>query len=89
YSRNIIIESYLGDLIDLERWSEFNRTFTLDTMYYAKFANRGSGASKKGRVKWLGYYVLTNAVEVQNFIVKSFIHGKNDIHNWRFHLFVA
>ncbi|GAY47946.1 hypothetical protein CUMW_108260 [Citrus unshiu] len=48
-----MIESYLGDLIDLEGWSEFNGTFTLDTLCYAKFENRGLGASKKGIVKWL------------------------------------
>ncbi|ESR42328.1 hypothetical protein CICLE_v10013698mg, partial [Citrus x clementina] len=74
YGRNIIIESYLGDLIDLEGWSEFNGMFTLDTLYYAKYANRGSGGSEKGRVKWPGCYVLTNAAEVQSFTVESFIN---------------
>ena len=70
HSRTIIIEYYFGDLIDIEGWSEFNRTFTLDTSYYAKYANRGSGVSKKGRVKWSGCYVLTSTAEVQNFTVE-------------------
>ena len=61
----------------------------MDTLYYAKYENRGSGASEKGRVKWPYYYVLTNAAEVQSFTVESFIHGKCGIHNWRFHSFMA
>ncbi|KAK9193283.1 hypothetical protein WN944_003980 [Citrus x changshan-huyou] len=64
----------LGDLIDLEGWFEFNGTFTLDTLYYAKYTNRGSGASEKGRVKWPCCYVVTNATEIQSFTVESFIH---------------
>ena len=42
----------------------------MDTLYYAKYKNRGSGASIKGRVKWPYCYVLINAAEVQSFTVE-------------------
>ncbi|XP_052297299.1 pectinesterase 2-like [Citrus sinensis] len=77
YSRTIIMESYLGDLIDPEGWSEFNGKFALDTLYYAEYANRGPGAFKRDRVKWPGYHILINAAEVQNFTVENFIHGSD------------
>ncbi|KAJ4723366.1 Pectinesterase [Melia azedarach] len=76
YSRTIIMESYLGDLIDPEDWSKWNdSTFALTTLYYAEHANRGPGASVDGRVKWPGYHILHNPSEVQNFTVQNFIRG--------------
>lgn len=52
YSRMIIMESYLDDLIDPKGWNEFEGTFALSTLYYAEYANKGPGASIIGRVDW-------------------------------------
>ncbi|XP_062105067.1 pectinesterase-like [Humulus lupulus] len=75
YSRTIIMESTIGDLIQPAGWMEWNGNFALDTLYYAEFANRGPGASTHRRVRWKGYKVLTNRHEAQQFTPGPFLQG--------------
>lgn len=75
YSRTIIMESTIGDLIQPAGWMPWNGNFALDTLYYAEYANKGPGATTSGRVKWKGYKVLTNQNEALQFTTGQFIRG--------------
>ncbi|XWS38873.1 hypothetical protein CRYUN_Cryun18bG0000700 [Craigia yunnanensis] len=76
YSRTVIMESTIGDLIQPAGWLEWDGNFALDTLYYAEYANRGPGAPTNGRVKWKGYKVITNRNEALQFTAGPFIQGQ-------------
>ncbi|MQL99579.1 hypothetical protein Taro_032304 [Colocasia esculenta] len=75
YSRTVIMQSYLGDLIDPAGWLEWSGSFALSTLYYGEYLNRGPGSNTTGRVTWPGYRVINNATEATRFTVGSFIQG--------------
>ncbi|GMH07734.1 hypothetical protein Nepgr_009574 [Nepenthes gracilis] len=54
YSKTIIMESYIEDLIQPDGWLPWIGTFALDTCYYGEYDNGGPGANMTGRVKWRG-----------------------------------
>jgi len=74
YSRTIIMESYLDDLIQPQGWLPWNETFALETLFYAEFNNRGPAASKVQRVKWPGVKELPSN-RVERFTAAEFIGG--------------
>ncbi|CAN6468257.1 unnamed protein product [Victoria cruziana] len=59
YSRTIIMQSYLDDLVQPTGWMEWMGDFGLNTLFYSEFDNRGPGASLANRVKWRGVKTLT------------------------------
>ncbi|KAF5454119.1 hypothetical protein F2P56_023807 [Juglans regia] len=61
FSRTIIMESYIDDLIQPQGWLPWMGDFALRTCFYAEFNNRGPGASLKDRVKWRGIKNITRA----------------------------
>ncbi|XP_047320267.1 pectinesterase-like [Impatiens glandulifera] len=76
YSRVVVMESYIEDLIDPRGWIEWNKNLTnLDKLFYAEYQNQGPGANTTNRVKWPGYKVLKIPSEVSQFTVKNFIKG--------------
>lgn len=75
YSRTIIMESVIGDLIQPEGWYPWQGNFALDTLYYAEYGNTGPGAGTSGRVNWRGYHVIDKAT-AQKFAVEPFITPK-------------
>lgn len=75
YSRTIIMQSTIGDLIQPAGWMEWEGNFALDTLYYAEYANRGAGASTNQRVKWKGHKVITNKNELLQFTPGPFLQG--------------
>ncbi|KAL5996240.1 hypothetical protein ACLOJK_026314 [Asimina triloba] len=75
YSRTVVMQSFLDDLIDPKGWLEWNGTFALDTLFYAEYQNRGPGANTDNRVKWPGYKLLNSSVDAQPFTVRNFIQG--------------
>ncbi|XP_077248728.1 pectinesterase-like [Tasmannia lanceolata] len=78
YSRTIIMESSIDDLIDPAGWTKWNdSSFGLSTCYYREYKNRGPGADIGHRVKWPGYKVTNNPDEALNFTVKKFLDGEN------------
>ncbi|OMO63036.1 Pectinesterase, catalytic [Corchorus capsularis] len=77
FSRTIIMESFLDDLIHPKGWLDYNGTSALPTLYYAEYRNFGPGANTNGRVQWSGYHVLTDPKLVRKFTVKRFINGTN------------
>ncbi|CAA0822316.1 Probable pectinesterase/pectinesterase inhibitor 58 [Striga hermonthica] len=75
FSRTIILESFLDDLIQPQGWLPWNETFALDTLFYTEFNNRGPAASKAGRVTWAGVKELP-ASRIRRFTADKFIDGK-------------
>lgn len=76
YSRTVIMESLIGDLINPAGWLEWDKNnFALDTLYYGEYANRGPGASTDRRVKWKGYKVITDRNEALQFTAGAFLQG--------------
>ncbi|KAL6324149.1 hypothetical protein AAG906_006420 [Vitis piasezkii] len=75
YSRTVVMESTLGDLIHPKGWLARNGTFAVDTLLYAEYANKGPGADTSGRVDWKGYKVITNRTEALAYTVAPFIQG--------------
>ncbi|KAL0374635.1 UNVERIFIED_CONTAM: putative pectinesterase/pectinesterase inhibitor 45 [Sesamum radiatum] len=76
YSRTIIMETQIGDLIQPVGWLEWNGNFALDTLYYAEFNNKGAGANTAERVKWPGFKLIDKK-EAMNFTVGPFLQGES------------
>ncbi|KAG9155609.1 hypothetical protein Leryth_017025 [Lithospermum erythrorhizon] len=74
YSRTIIMESFLDDLIHPDGWLAWNGTFGLETLFYSEFNNRGPGSPKDRRLKWTGVKELP-ADRVQRFTGNPFFLG--------------
>ncbi|KAK4476711.1 hypothetical protein RD792_015871 [Penstemon davidsonii] len=74
YSRTIIMESFLDDLIQPEGWLPWNETFALNTLFYTEFNNRGPAAPKHDRVKWAGVKELPPN-RIQRFTAAAFLDG--------------
>ncbi|KAL2514892.1 putative pectinesterase/pectinesterase inhibitor 28 [Forsythia ovata] len=72
YSRTIILESFLDDLIQPQGWLPWNETFALNTLFYAEFNNRGPASVKTQRITWPGVKELP-ANRVQRFTASQFI----------------
>ncbi|KAF5196791.1 Pectinesterase [Thalictrum thalictroides] len=77
YSRTIVMQSTISNVINPAGWFEWNGNFALNTLYYAEYQNTGAGAGTANRVKWRGYRVLTNAADVQPFTVGRFLQGSS------------
>ncbi|CAA6662031.1 unnamed protein product [Spirodela intermedia] len=74
YSRTIVMQSFLDQLINPAGWLPWDGDFALSTLFYAEFRNTGPGAGTTGRVKWPGLRVI-NATDALNFTVANFIVG--------------
>lgn len=74
YSRTIIMESYLDDLITSDGFMPWDGPFGLDTCYYAEYNNRGPGSSTAKRVKWKGIKQV-NRTTVRQFTANRFLGG--------------
>ncbi|XP_062089024.1 pectinesterase/pectinesterase inhibitor [Humulus lupulus] len=75
YSRTVVMQSNIGDVIVPAGWFEWDGDFALKTLYYGEYLNRGPGAGTSKRVKWAGYHVITSAAEAQKFTVAQLIQG--------------
>ncbi|XWS64495.1 hypothetical protein CRYUN_Cryun05aG0008700 [Craigia yunnanensis] len=62
FSRTIIMESYLDDLIKPEGWTIWDGPWGLNTCFYSEFNNHGPGSNKTGRVTWRGIKKIKPAV---------------------------
>lgn len=73
YSRTVVMQSQLADIIAPAGWLYWNATFALDTLFYREFNNSGPGSVTKDRVTWPGYRATTFANVVIPFTVPRFI----------------
>lgn len=74
YSRTIIMESFLDDLIQPDGYLPWNATFALETLFYTEFNNRGPASPKAQRVKWPGVKELPPN-RIQRFTAAEFLDG--------------
>ncbi|KAL3750079.1 hypothetical protein ACJRO7_011114 [Eucalyptus globulus] len=74
YSRTIIMQSFIDDIIQPEGWLPWMGDFGIKTCFYSEFGNRGPGSSMTGRVKWKGIKTITPAHAV-DFTVGTFLRG--------------
>ncbi|KAI6700318.1 hypothetical protein NL676_014642 [Syzygium grande] len=77
YSRTVIMQSSISDVIDPVGWHEWSGTFALSTLYYGEYQNTGAGAGTSSRVKWTGFKVISSATEAQGFTAGEFITGSS------------
>nr|CAC01624.1 putative pectin methylesterase [Populus tremula x Populus tremuloides] len=77
YSRTVIMQSSITDVIQPAGWHEWSGSFALSTLFYAEYQNSGAGAGTSSRVKWEGYKVITSATEAQAFAPGNFIAGSS------------
>ncbi|CAH2036610.1 unnamed protein product [Thlaspi arvense] len=75
YSRTVIMQSDISNVIQPEGWLEWSGSFALDTLTYREYLNRGGGAGTANRVKWKGFKVISSATEAQQFTAGQFIGG--------------
>ncbi|EES19395.1 pectinesterase [Sorghum bicolor] len=77
FSRTVVMESYVGGLVDPSGWMPWSGDFALDTLYYAEYNNSGPGADTSRRVAWPGFHVLGDITDAGNFTVTSMVLGEN------------
>ncbi|GAB4853698.1 hypothetical protein Ancab_017890 [Ancistrocladus abbreviatus] len=77
YSRTVVMESELSDIIQPEGWMPWEGDFALKTLYYAEYKNEGPGAAVDHRVKWGGYKKTISKDEAYRFTVTPFLQD-----NW-------
>ncbi|KAG5021459.1 hypothetical protein JHK82_017360 [Glycine max] len=77
YSRTIIMDTYIDDLIDADGylpWQGPEGPSGMDTCFYAEYHNIGPGSDKSKRVKWAGIWNL-NSKAARWFSPSKFFHG--------------
>ncbi|KAL6278559.1 hypothetical protein ACE6H2_022160 [Prunus campanulata] len=74
YSRTIIMESYIDDVIRPEGWLPWVGQWGLRTCFYTEFRNTGPAANKARRVTWQGIKQITRRHAAQ-FTPGKFFRG--------------
>ncbi|KAL5537811.1 hypothetical protein UlMin_043592 [Ulmus minor] len=74
YSRTIIMQSQIDDVIQPEGWLPWAGNFGLNTLFYAEIDNKGPGANLSGRVKWRGIKTIP-AERATEYFPGRFIRG--------------
>ncbi|KAL2480971.1 Pectinesterase/pectinesterase inhibitor 3 [Abeliophyllum distichum] len=75
YSRTVIMQSSITDVIHSAGWHEWNGNFVLDTLSTTSIRIPALGAATFGRVKWKGFKVITSATVAQSYTAGRFIAG--------------
>jgi pectinesterase len=75
FSRTIIMETHIDNLIQPEGWLPWVGDFALDTCFYAKFQNIGPSANTTGSVNWPGVKKNITCAQVLKFTVGRFFLG--------------
>ncbi|KDP33984.1 hypothetical protein JCGZ_07555 [Jatropha curcas] len=77
YSRTIVMQTYISDIIHPAGWYEWDGNFALDTLTYREYQNTGEGANTANRVNWKGFKVMTSASEARPYTAENFIAGSS------------
>ncbi|KDP43631.1 hypothetical protein JCGZ_16918 [Jatropha curcas] len=75
YSRTVVMESEITNVIQPEGWLPWTGDQYLDTLEYLEYANKGDGANTDKRVNWKGFRIITDKKEAQQFTVEPFLQG--------------
>ncbi|RYR13021.1 hypothetical protein Ahy_B04g070241 isoform B [Arachis hypogaea] len=83
-SRAVIMESYLGDWINLEGWAPHDGNEMKGFLDICEYGNTGPAASVHGRIKWKGYRGIITKNEAMRFTVAEFLKGgpNNSADQW-------
>ncbi|KAG7542709.1 Pectinesterase inhibitor domain [Arabidopsis thaliana x Arabidopsis arenosa] len=74
FSRTIIMNTEIDDVIDPEGWLKWNETFALNTLFYTEYRNRGRGSGQGRRVRWRGIKRISDRV-AREFAPGNFLRG--------------
>ncbi|KAK9275266.1 hypothetical protein L1049_022528 [Liquidambar formosana] len=77
YSRTVVMQSAISDVINPAGWYPWEGNFALDTLFYGEYQNSGAGAATANRVTWKGFKVITSASEAGGYTAGSFIAGSS------------
>ncbi|KAJ9548114.1 hypothetical protein OSB04_020657 [Centaurea solstitialis] len=77
YSRTVVMESEIDDVVDPVGWLPWEGEFALMTLFYAEYHNIGAGSDIKDRVKWGGYRADFKKEEAFTYTVGPFIQGES------------
>ncbi|KAJ0595060.1 putative pectinesterase [Helianthus annuus] len=75
FSRTVVMDSIISDVIRKEGWYPWDGDFALDTLYYREYQNSGPGSNTSKRVRWKGWGVIKDKNEARQFTVARFING--------------
>ncbi|KAK4355395.1 hypothetical protein RND71_024366 [Anisodus tanguticus] len=76
YSRTIVMETDITDVIDPEGWEATSGDYALSTLYFAEYSNKGAGSETGSRVKWAGYQGSISKDAALNYTVETFLQGQ-------------
>ena len=76
YSRTVIMQTSISDVIHLEGWHIWDGEFALETLFYGEYLNTGAGAGTASRVNWGGFKVMNDS-DAQSFTAGNFIAGSS------------
>jgi len=74
FSRTIIMNTEIDDVIDPEGWLKWNETFALNTLFYTEYRNRGRGSGQGRRVRWRGIKRISDRA-AREFAPGNFLRG--------------
>ena len=77
YSRTVVMQTEISNILDPAGWLEWDGNFALDTLVYREYKNTGPGANTANRVNWRGFKVITSASEAQSYTARNFIAGSS------------
>nr|GMC75931.1 pectinesterase/pectinesterase inhibitor U1 [Ipomoea batatas] len=75
YSRTVVMQSSITDVIDPAGWHIWDGNFALNTLVYREYKNTGAGAGTSRRVNWKGFKVITSSSEAASYTPGAFIAG--------------
>ncbi|XP_047314152.1 pectinesterase-like [Impatiens glandulifera] len=77
FSRTIIMESFIDDLISPDGFMPWEGEFGLDTCYYTEYNNRGPGSIKFNRTTWRGIKEVSKSLIKEHFTANKFLDAKS------------
>ncbi|XP_011048314.1 PREDICTED: pectinesterase 3-like [Populus euphratica] len=75
FLRAVVVQSYIGGLVNRTVWAEWSMDFALKTLYYGKSSNSKPGAGVSKRVNRPGYHVISDPNEAKQVTVAELIQG--------------
>ncbi|KAK9726835.1 hypothetical protein RND81_05G240500 [Saponaria officinalis] len=75
YSKTVIMQSIISDVVHPAGWHEWEGNFALNTLEYSEYKNNGPGSDTSKRVNWRGVKVINSVNEAQQYTPRNFIVG--------------
>ncbi|CAL0308528.1 unnamed protein product [Lupinus luteus] len=75
YSTTLVMESYIGDVINEDGWCEWRDNYGTETATFLEYNNTGPGAKTGLRVSWNSYQNISEKDKVVNYTAAKFIQA--------------